>query len=146
MYHVGPTGGEQFYLHTLLTVVKGPTSFDDLWTFNDITYPSFHKACLAHELLENDGEWRQCLEEAATMQTGRQLWQLFATILLFCSPTEPATLWNNFHAHICDDLHHQLMVVTQQDNPTDIEVYNFGLYLLNKVLKKSGLSVNSHIA
>ncbi|KAG2049162.1 hypothetical protein BDR06DRAFT_975487 [Suillus hirtellus] len=75
------------------------------------------------------------------MQTGRQLQQLFATILLFCLPTEPVTLWNNFCAHICDDLCHQLMVVTQQDNPTDIEVYDFGLYILNKVLEKSGSSL-----
>jgi hypothetical protein len=35
------------------------------------------------------------------------------------------------------------MVVTQQDNPTDIEVYDFGLYLLNKVLEQSGSSLRN---
>lgn len=30
MYFVPPTAGERFYLQTLLTVVKGAKSFDDL--------------------------------------------------------------------------------------------------------------------
>jgi hypothetical protein len=55
----------------------------------------------------------------------------------------PATLWNDFRAHICDDLRHQLRVLGRQDNPTDDEVYDFGLYLLNKVLEKSGSSLHN---
>ncbi|KAG1764998.1 hypothetical protein EDD22DRAFT_733065, partial [Suillus occidentalis] len=57
-----------------------------------------------------------------------QLRHLYATILLFYTLPMPATLWNDFHAHICDDLCHQLRVFKYQDNPTDDEVYNFGLY------------------
>src|SRR5437762_11824221 len=34
MYFIGPSGGEIFYLRLLLMVVKGPTSFDDLRTFD----------------------------------------------------------------------------------------------------------------
>src|ERR1700751_2231411 len=33
MYFVPPTGGERFYLRTLLTVVRGPRSFEDLRTY-----------------------------------------------------------------------------------------------------------------
>jgi len=106
MYYVGLAAGERFYLRTLLTVVKGPKSFQDLRTFRGTTYPTFHDACMARGLLENDGEWQQCLEEASAMQTGHQLHQLFATILNFCSPTNPAMLWANFRQHICDDLQH----------------------------------------
>ncbi|KAG2138317.1 hypothetical protein DEU56DRAFT_715087, partial [Suillus clintonianus] len=64
------------------------------------------------------------------MQTGNQLRQLFATILNFCSPTNPATLWANFRQHICDDLRHRLMAITNRrdDMITDDEVFDFGLY------------------
>jgi hypothetical protein len=144
MYYVGLTAGERFYLRTLLTVVKGPKSFQDLRTFRGTTYPTFCDACIARGLLENDGEWQQCLEEASAMQTGHQLRQLFATILNFCSPTNPAMLWANFRQHICDDLRHRLMTFTnQRDNITDDEVFDFGLYLLNGALEKLGTSLQN---
>lgn len=105
MYFVPPsTQDEHFYLRTLLTVVKGPTSFESLRTFYGIAYPTFREACLARGLLEDDGEWRQCLMEASFMQTGERLRDLFATLLLFCCPTKPEQLWNEFREHICDDL------------------------------------------
>ena len=70
MVYVPPNGGERFYLCTLLTVVKGPTSFAHLCTVNGTLYPTFRETCLARGLLEDDGEWRQCLQEAAMLQTG----------------------------------------------------------------------------
>jgi hypothetical protein len=109
MYFVPPsTTDERFYLRTLLTAVKGPTSFESLRTFGSVTYPTFHEACLARGLLEDDGEWRQCLLEASFMQTGARLRDLFATLLLFCCPTKPEQLWNEFRGHICDDLGYRL--------------------------------------
>ena len=101
MYFVPPKSGDElFYLRTLLAVVKGPTSFEDLRRFNGITYLTFYEACLARGLLEDNGEWRQCLLEASFMQTGEQLRHLFTLLLLSCSPTQPAELWNEFHQHI----------------------------------------------
>jgi hypothetical protein len=142
MYHVSPTAGERFYLRTLLTVVKGPTSFEDLRTCNGIVHPSFRDACLARGLLENDGEWRQCLQEASAMQTGPQLRRLFVTLLLFCSPANPGALWNEFRQHICDDLQHQLITVLHYEHPTDEDIYDYGLYLLDEILRQSGNSLH----
>jgi hypothetical protein len=97
MYFVPPTAGEQFYLRTLLTVVKGARSFEDLRRYNTIEpCPTFHAACLARGLLEDDGEWTQCLAEASVMQTGTYLRQLFTTILLFCAPSQPDRLWSQY--------------------------------------------------
>jgi hypothetical protein len=70
MYFVPPTAGERFYLRTLLTVVCGPRSFDDLRSFEGILYPTFKDACNARGLLEDDGEWRLCLADASQLQTG----------------------------------------------------------------------------
>ncbi|KAF8348979.1 hypothetical protein F5887DRAFT_861635, partial [Amanita rubescens] len=60
------------------------------------------------------------------MQTG-YLRRMFTTLLLFCSPADPATLWNDYHQQICIDLRHQLQ---GQFGPqiTDEDVYDYGLY------------------
>jgi hypothetical protein len=47
MYYVSPTAGEHYYLRLLLTALKGPTSFDDLRTFQGNIASSFREACLA---------------------------------------------------------------------------------------------------
>ena len=137
MIHVGPTAGEKFYLRTLLMVVKGPTSFEDLRTVDGVLCESFHEACLKQGLLEDDGEWRLCLQDAAEIQTGSQLRHLFAILLLFCAPATPKDLWLEFRTKICDDLPHHLHELGRT-SVTDNEVYDFGLHLINNILGDSG--------
>ncbi|KAJ7616892.1 hypothetical protein B0H17DRAFT_846419, partial [Mycena rosella] len=60
------------------------------------------------------------------MQTGTRLRQLFATLLLFCEPSQPGNLWAEFRPHICDDLHRRLQIMGRQ-NPTEDDCYDFGL-------------------
>jgi hypothetical protein len=43
MYFAGPQAGERFYLRTLLTVVRGAVSFQDLRTFNGVSMTHFSK-------------------------------------------------------------------------------------------------------
>jgi hypothetical protein len=94
MYYAHLGSGEHFHLCTLLTVVKGATFFEDLHCVDGgDPLPTFHAACLARGLLEDDSEWRQCLQEAAHMTIGHQLCNLFVTILHNCSPSDPLTLW-----------------------------------------------------
>ena len=94
MFFIPPTASEQFYLWTLLTVVKEVKLFDDLCQYNsDEPYLTFYTACIVQGLLEDDGEWSQCLKEASLMQTGTCLHHLFMTILLFCTPSQPDQLW-----------------------------------------------------
>ena len=102
MNFVHPSAGERFYLRTLLTIIKGAKTWNDLKTVDGILHPTYKAACLALGLLEDDGEWNLCLQEAGQMQTGGQLCLLFATILLHCLPAEPAVLWNNHKVKICD--------------------------------------------
>ena len=146
MYFIPPkSGSELFYLRTLLTVVKGATLFEDLCRFNGTTYPTFYKACLVRGLLEDDGEWRQCLLEASYMQTGEQLRHLFALLLLSCTPTRPALpaqLWIDFRQHICDDLQAHLRSSGQQ-TIQDEDIYDYGLWLLNTILLKHGKDLAS---
>lgn len=141
MYFVPPTAGERFYLRTLLTVVKGAKSFEDLRRYDSPEpYPTFHAACIARGLLEDDGEWSQCLAEASQMQTGTRLRHLFATILLFCTPSQPDQLWLHFRTSICDDLRyrlHSLGII----NACAEDIYDYGLYMIDHILHESGHSL-----
>ena len=41
LYASNPSQGERYYLRLLLTVVKGPTSFEDVCSYEDNTYETF---------------------------------------------------------------------------------------------------------
>ena len=70
MLYVHANSGEHFYVCVLLSAVKGAMSFEDLYTVDGQLLPTFHAACLARGLLEDDSEWRQCLQETAHMASG----------------------------------------------------------------------------
>jgi len=63
---------------------------------------------MARELLEDDHEWRICLEEVIAMQPRMACHQLLAVILLTDEVTEPHLLWDQFKAGLCDDVKHKL--------------------------------------
>ncbi|THU93228.1 hypothetical protein K435DRAFT_670588, partial [Dendrothele bispora CBS 962.96] len=78
----------------------------------------------------------RCLEEASEIQTGSQLRQLFATILLFCTPSQPELLWNRFRDRICERLAPSITRLGHQ-NPTVEDEIDYGLHLLNNILMQS---------
>ena len=73
MYYVGFNQGEKYFLRMLLTVVRGPKSFQDLHTYEDIVHPTFKECCAARGMLDDDREWTAALTEAALIQSGYQL-------------------------------------------------------------------------
>lgn len=137
MTYIAPTAGERFHLRMLLMVIKGPRSFDDLKTVDGEECETFHDACVKRGLLEDDGEWQICLQDAAEIQTGSQLRHLFATLLLFCTPSQPNILWMNFRDKICDDLRHKLHELGRT-TVVENDVYDFGLHLIDNILHDSG--------
>jgi hypothetical protein len=137
MTYAGPTAGERFYLRTLLMIVRGPTSFEDLKSVDGELSETFRDACLKRGLLEDDGEWNLCLQEASEIQTGSQLRHLFTTLLLFCTPAQPKELWMTFRQNICDDLRHELSLIGRT-NISETEIYDYGLHIIDDILHDSG--------
>jgi len=99
IYLVNPNEGERFYLRLLLLHVKGATSFENLRSPHD----TFFDACIGHGLLRTDSEWDNCLNEASTMQTPKQLRQLFCTICVFCRPINAFQLYEKYLDQFIED-------------------------------------------
>lgn len=108
MYHCNPISGERYYLRLLLTTVRGAQSFEELYFVNGIRHPTYHAACIARGLAENDREWHLCFDEAIVFTSGRGLRALFLTGLrqqVFANPLE---IWRRYGQSFCDDLRHKL--------------------------------------
>jgi hypothetical protein len=82
------------------------------------------------------------LEEASLMQSGRQLRALFAIMLTHCTPAHPDALWIQFRDNICDDLLPQLQIKHAIDLPTQAQIWDFGLFLLDELLQQSNSSLS----
>ncbi|PIA43947.1 hypothetical protein AQUCO_01800182v1 [Aquilegia coerulea] len=55
MYFANPNSGERFYLRLLLTVVKGPSSFESLYSVDGIEHKTYREACIARDTLRSEG-------------------------------------------------------------------------------------------
>ncbi|OJA14933.1 hypothetical protein AZE42_13820 [Rhizopogon vesiculosus] len=145
MYAASPNAGERFYLRLLLTVIKGATSYENLRTVDGTVCNTFKDACQLRGLLDDDGEWIQCLQEAKDMCTGSHLHSLFVIIMVCCNPTSPHELWNHFKDYLCDDLHNRLIHPPMNiPEPTQEEVYDYGLYLIDGLLRKNSRTLGSY--
>jgi len=100
-------GTELFYLRLLLTHVETPTSFDDLFFFQDTVHPTYKVACIARGLLQDDAEWDNCpdncLQEATVIPLPRQIRQLFVMLLVFGQPLDPLGLLRRHLDAMSDD-------------------------------------------
>lgn len=104
MAHVSPSAGELYFLRLLLTKVKGPTSWEDIRTYENVVYPTFRDACLARGSLDDDREYISAIKEAATWACGRSLRKLFATMLLCGSLKQPDLVWRETAQLLAEDL------------------------------------------
>ena len=65
--------------------------------------PSFREAALFCGLLKSDNNLEQCLQEASLYQIPYCLRRLFATILVYCNPSNPKALWKKFEGPMSED-------------------------------------------
>ncbi|RID65595.1 LOW QUALITY PROTEIN: hypothetical protein BRARA_D00779 [Brassica rapa] len=70
---VHPSAGDRYYLRILINKIKGPRSYDELKTFNDVKYHDFKSVCHARDYLDDDVEWLESMSEGARTATPYQL-------------------------------------------------------------------------
>lgn len=108
------------------------------------TYTTFQSACAARGLLEGDDEWDQCLREAGEIQTGHQLRQLFASILLHNDPLDPLSLYGRHLACLSDDCRHKLQRIYNVAHPSHEQVESLALHEIEIILQRSGKSLSDY--
>ncbi len=93
MYTVSPREGERYFLRLLLLHVTGVKSYADMRTVDGEVRSLFRQACSRRGLLADDAEWRRVLRESFSSEFV-PLSQVFATILAYCKPSDPLSLWD----------------------------------------------------
>ena len=119
IYSVSPQHRERFFLRLLLQHVQGPTSFEDLRSYNDREYQTFQSAASARGLLNDDTEWETCLQEASLHCMPYQIRQIFAIILIHSSPSNPLTLFQNNIRPMGEDFIHRLSTRHREYQPNE---------------------------
>uniref|UniRef100_A0A0D2ZUB6 ATP-dependent DNA helicase n=1 Tax=Brassica oleracea var. oleracea TaxID=109376 RepID=A0A0D2ZUB6_BRAOL len=104
IYNVHPSAGELYYLRMLINYVKGPKSYEDIYTVDGKLHSTFKDACVARGLLENDEEWHESMKEASLWATPNQLRNLFVMLLVHCEVSNPLKLWNSFSKDLSEDI------------------------------------------
>ena len=106
VHSVNPLAGENFYLRILLhnDHCRGKTSFQDMRTLEDGKLcETYQEVCRELGLLRDDFEWHQVLEEASGSKLCPQIRELFVVILMFCHPSNPRSLFDEFWETWTDD-------------------------------------------
>ncbi|KAI5396394.1 hypothetical protein KIW84_062559 [Lathyrus oleraceus] len=91
---VPPTTGELYYLRLMLTHVKGPRSYNDIKTVNNVKYDTFRDACFAMGFIGDDRELIAAIKEANHWGSGQYLRLLFVHMLLSGSINRPRHVWS----------------------------------------------------
>lgn len=99
--------GERYYLRLLLTHVRSPRSFAHLLTVNGESCATLQESALKRGLLEQDNSIEECMNEGVQVKLPHALRRLFATLLIFCQPADPTTLWSKYYAALSEDFRHK---------------------------------------
>jgi hypothetical protein len=138
MYYAHLTLGEHYYLRMLLNCVKGAHSYKHLQIVDGTEHDTFKDACIVMGLLADDNEWHQPLEEAGFWALGRQLHDMFASMLMFCEVTNPIQLWDAHWESLSDDIEamtrcerDDLVIILFEDALKDHALYEIDQVLIH---------------
>lgn len=99
----GNAFSEIFALRMLLISVRGPKSFEDIRTVNDVIHPKFHDAAQALNLIRNDNAFFATFDELATKKMPRQLRMFFVHMLLSFTITRAFAFWDRYKDEMIAD-------------------------------------------
>ncbi|XP_054259696.1 ATP-dependent DNA helicase pif1-like [Macrosteles quadrilineatus] len=127
VYNIHPNNLECFCLRMLLHKVRGPTSFQDLRTVENVIYATYKEACQSLGLLEDENHWDSTMQEAALVKSAPLIRQLFAILISSCGLLNPLHLWEKYKSGMSEDILHRHRVAVPQLEVNDL--------IINEALK-----------
>ncbi|XP_048613489.1 uncharacterized protein LOC125587294 [Brassica napus] len=141
---VHPSAGDRYYLRILINKIKGPRSYDELKTFNDVKYPDFKSVCHALGYLDDDVEWLESMSEGARTATPYQLRDMFVTFLNTCFVASPKGLWEHSWKSMSEDILHKRQRILGHKNLEldDETLEQYTLIEVEKLMRMQDRSLN----
>ncbi|XP_058742091.1 uncharacterized protein LOC131614535 [Vicia villosa] len=141
---VPPTTGELFYLRLMLTVVKGPLTYEEIRKVDDTQFDTFRDACFAMGFLEDDREYIGAIREASEWGSGHFLRKLFVVMLLSSAVNRPAHVWNETWGLLSDGLLHQQRQLAHNKDLelTEDQLKNLTLTEIEKLMQANRRSLS----
>ena len=140
MYAIKPNQRQLYFLRTLLLYHRGAQCFEDVCTVDGVVWRyidssgnqclDFEQSAIKAGLVENDLEWKRCLQAASNYQMPKEMRHLFAQICIECHPVCALNLWNKFKDRMSEDIVHELKINGE-------ETYNVTLLELEKLLQRA---------
>ncbi|XP_058726187.1 uncharacterized protein LOC131597510 [Vicia villosa] len=128
----------------MLTHVKGPKSYDEIKTVNNVKYDTFRDACFAMGFIGDDREIISAMTEAFHWGSGHYLRLLFIHMLLSSSINRPKHVWSKTR-HLLSDgiLYSQQRIANNRGlRLTNEEILNLTLVEIEKLLRRSRKSLS----
>ncbi|CAF2107137.1 BnaC08g47210D [Brassica napus] len=125
---VHPSAGDRYYLRVLINKIKGPRSYDELKTYNDVKYPDF----------------KSSMSEGARMASPYQLRDMFVTFLNNCFVASPKGLWEHSWKSLSEDILHKRQRILGHANLEldDKTLEQYTLIEVEKLMRMHDRSLN----
>ncbi|XP_012858302.1 PREDICTED: uncharacterized protein LOC105977534 [Erythranthe guttata] len=143
IHYVAPGSGELYYLRILLNIIRGPSSYIELRTINNVVYPTFRDACYAIGLLDDDKEYIDGIEEASHWGFAKFLRNMFTTLLLSNQMARPEYVWDKTWHFLSDDILRTQRTILQREDLQlhEDDLKNFALMEIEKKMRSSNKSL-----
>ncbi|XP_058733271.1 uncharacterized protein LOC131604873 [Vicia villosa] len=121
----------------MLTVAKGPTTYEEIRTVDNIQFDTFRDACFAMGFLEDDKEYIAAIKEASHWGSGHFLRKLFVIMLLSGAVNLPAHVWEQTWLLLSDGVLHtqRALAANLELVLTQEELQNLTLIEIEKLLQ-----------